>query len=434
MRYFNQILFEMRHQKMMMWVSIGGTALSIFLVMAFYMSNHVTTAPVAPELDRARIVSGQNIEMESLDGEGYSASSALDYETARKLYAGLEGVEKEVFMSNWPEDIMVGENITDAEPMAGKYTDENYWKLYQFSFIDGKPYDRAACESGDKTAVISRSVARRLFGTDHATGHDIRIDGSTYKVIGVTEDVHPLLESAYADIWLPLGPDQREPDPLYPLMGNIQVKMLLEEGMDPEALRKQVRQRYASLNASIKEDNMKVIYHEQPYTDKVVATHKYGSNTTPDPNPGFKENLIIYGLLLILPAINLSSMTRGRLRSRESEIGVRRAFGASRSAIVHQLLGENFIITLIGGVIGFVGSFIFMMFMSRLFLDLSIDFNSVMIDQEGPRLRFDMLFSWNGFLLALGFCFVLNLLSAFAPAWKASRMTPAAAIARNRNN
>ena len=59
MRYFNQIIFEMRHQKMMMWISIGGTALSIFLVMAFYMSNHVTTAPVAPELDRARIVSGQ---------------------------------------------------------------------------------------------------------------------------------------------------------------------------------------------------------------------------------------------------------------------------------------------------------------------------------------------------------------------------------------
>lgn len=434
MRYFNQILFEMRHQKMMMWVSIGGTALSIFLVMAFYMSNHVVTAAVAPELDRARIVSGQNIEMESLNGEGGSLSSQIDYETATKLYSGLEGVEKEVFMSHWHESLMVGESITDAEPMSGRYTDENYWKLYQFSFIDGKPYDRAACESGDKTAVISRSVSRRLFGTDHAAGRDIHIDGTIYKVIGVTEDVHPLLASAYADIWLPLGPDQREPDQLYPMRGNIQVKMLLKEGSDPEALRKQVRHRYASLNATLKQENKKVIYHEQPYTDKVVSAQEYGSNTTPDPNPGRKENIIIYFLLLILPAINLSSMTRGRLRSRESEIGVRRAFGASRSSIIRQLLGENFLITLIGGAIGLICSILFMIFLSRLFLDFSIDSDSVMIDPEGPKLKFNMLFSWGGFLMALGFCFVLNLLSAFVPSWKASRVSPAAAIARNRNN
>ena len=55
MRYFNQIIFEMRHQKMMMWISIGGTALSIFLVMAFYMSNHVTTAPVEIHVIRTRL-------------------------------------------------------------------------------------------------------------------------------------------------------------------------------------------------------------------------------------------------------------------------------------------------------------------------------------------------------------------------------------------
>ena len=49
---------------------------------------------------------------------------------------------------------------------------------------------------------------------------------------------------------------------------------------------------------------------------------------------GFKaarrERVIIFIILLLVPAINLSSMTQSRLRQRVAEIGVRRAFGSTR--------------------------------------------------------------------------------------------------------
>lgn len=121
-------------------------------------------------------------------------------------------------------------------------------------------------------------------------------------------------------------------------------------------------------------------------------------------------------------------MTRSRLRHRVSEIGVRRAYGASRLSIVNQILGENFIITTAGGFIGLLLSFVFMLTLNNLFFPTDTMLDSV--PDANPTL--EMLFTWNVFLVALVFCFVLNLLSAFVPAWRASRVEPAVAIARSK--
>ena len=80
--------------------------------------------------------------------------------------------------------------------------------------------------------------------------------------------------------------------------------------------------------------------------------------------------MIFYCVLIILPAINLSSMTRSRLRHRVAEIGVRRAFGAKRISIVGQMFGENLIITFIGGAIGLILSVAFIVLVSHLFFSM----------------------------------------------------------------
>ena len=50
-----------------------------------------------------------------------------------------------------------------------------------------------------------------------------------------------------------------------------------------------------------------------------------------------RERVIIFIILLLVPAINLSSMTQSRLRQRVAEIGVRRAFGSTRIEMVGRL-------------------------------------------------------------------------------------------------
>ena len=110
-------------------------------------------------------------------------------------------------------------------------------------------------------------------------------------------------------------------------------------------------------------------------------------------------------------------MTQSRLRQRVSEIGVRRAFGCTRGEIAGQILAENFIVTLMAGVLGFL--------LSVLFAYLC---NDIIFAQEysrtlnPPTVDASILIHLSTFLWALLFCFVLNLLSAGIPAWRAARM------------
>ena len=66
-----------------------------------------------------------------------------------------------------------------------------------------------------------------------------------------------------------------------------------------------------------------------------------------------KPLLITLLVLLIIPAINISGMIGGQMDRRLAEIGVRRSFGATRGHLTRQVMFENLILTLFGGIIGF---------------------------------------------------------------------------------
>ena len=53
---------------------------------------------------------------------------------------------------------------------------------------------------------------------------------------------------------------------------------------------------------------------------------------------------------MLLPAINLVNLNVSRILERASEIGVRKAFGASSRTLVGQFVVENVVLTLVGGV------------------------------------------------------------------------------------
>jgi putative ABC transport system permease protein len=74
------------------------------------------------------------------------------------------------------------------------------------------------------------------------------------------------------------------------------------------------------------------------------------------PDPGltrFAQMGTGLGLLfMLLPALSLININISRIRERSSEIGVRKAFGATSGALVRQFLVENIFLTLLGGVLG----------------------------------------------------------------------------------
>ena len=61
-------------------------------------------------------------------------------------------------------------------------------------------------------------------------------------------------------------------------------------------------------------------------------------------------------LFALLPAVNLVNLNMSRIMERASEIGVRKAFGASSRTLVGQFIVENVVLSLVGGGLGFAAS------------------------------------------------------------------------------
>lgn len=424
MNYFRQILFEMRHYKVMMWVSVSGTALAIFLVMSFLMVDRLYTVEIPPESNRSRIMKGEGIHIRDKEGSMDMATNGLDAGAIRKLYSDLDGVEVVSYSGGGLNEVNVGLNGENNIKVSSIRVDENFWKVFDFRFIDGHPFDEADRKANAGKVVITASLARRLFKEENVSGREIELSLYPYTVVGVVQDGSPLLTNSYADIY-EIYNIENEHVSWNGLFGSNNVRLLLKEGTDPAYVKKQVEERYGRLESESGNDKMEIVYHGQPYTQEDINA---GIGYREDPATKKHRQLqwIIYTILILLPAINLSSMTRSRLRQRVSEIGVRRAFGAKRLDIVAQLFGENLIITFIGGLIGLILSFIFILMLSHLFFSFKLGGNS--IEMLNSRPDFFMVFRWSNFFLAVAGCLILNILSATVPAWKASRVQPAVAI------
>ena len=117
-------------------------------------------------------------------------------------------------------------------------------------------------------------------------------------------------------------------------------------------------------------------------------------------------------LFSLLPAVNLVNLNMSRIMERASEIGVRKAFGASSRTLVGQFVVENLVLTLIGGAAGFL--------LSALVLRA--------LNTSGliPYAHFTI--NVRVFLYGLGLAVFFGLLSGVYPAWRMSRLHPVQAL------
>ena len=199
-------------------------------------------------------------------------------------------------------------------------------------------------------------MAKHMFkGIEEAVGKEILIAEESYTVIGVVDNVSPVTKYAYSQIWTPIPYKEPDENDKYGT-GNFAVAMLAADKKDIAKIKAEVKNNMAKYNAALASEQLISDMEGGPFTNEEMMYRKAG---TSDVSGGKRNQYMLYLILLLIPAINLSTMTRSRLAARTGEIGVRRAFGATRSSIISSIITENMIITLAGGLIGLILSWIF---------------------------------------------------------------------------
>ena len=83
-------------------------------------------------------------------------------------------------------------------------TDANFWKVFDFKFLEGKGYSHQEVEEEALKAVISGNLAMKYFGrTNNVVGQEIEIDAKNYKIIGVVAKPAMAFNPVQSDFYTP---------------------------------------------------------------------------------------------------------------------------------------------------------------------------------------------------------------------------------------
>lgn len=396
----------LKENRLVSSISIVGTALSIAMIMIVVLVFQIQFASFYPENDRDRMMYVDNgTEVKSSQGwnRGNMSTEAL----------------KECFYSLTLPEAVAGYSLS-AKPLsipgkrmyknyAVKCTDPGFWKVFSFRFLAGKPFTQADFDSAIPVAVIAESVARKLYGDVDAVGKTVIIDQSSYTICGVVEDVSQAADTAFGSIWIPYTTDRvlLSNTTKENMSGAFSVCLLAKRRGDFEAIRRELDRQVERYNG-MKRD-CKINFMGNPITRLDVAIGSEGQIHVSLKDYLLKTgNLLLF--LLILPALNLLGVTQSAMQKRRAEMGVRKAFGATNGALIRQILWENGLTTMLGGVLGLL--------LSLLLLPLCKGF---LLKSADTALNSDMLFQPMAFGAALLFCLLLNLLSAGLPAVRMAR-------------
>lgn len=426
--YFKQAWASMRQQPVVSTVSVIGTALAIFLIMIVVMILEIEIVPFAPESNRDRwLVQRFGSIKHKQWGENDSSNGPLGYNAIKAVFYEMKTPEAVTAFEVNPE---IASLSVPGQPAFGTEklgVDHGFFDVMDFTFISGKPFTKADFESAIPMAVLSESTARRLFGSTDVTGREFSINHAPYRVSGVVKDVSNLAKLAYANVWIPFTTTNTAKYSWCSYMGGLSAVILAKDPSDFPAIREEYNRLFAKLGDEAKASGWEFIMRDRPYTQEVSANTPW-ANSSPDMDRVHRSHFIIYLILLLVPAVNLSSMTHSRLQRRREEIGVRRAFGAKRSTIVTDIFIENLVITILAGIIGLILSVVFALVWGGTLFAPS--YGSGALTSTGVGIG--MLFHWSTFGWAMLFCFILNLLSAGIPSWQASRINIVNAISGKR--
>lgn len=419
--YFKQAWTLMRQNRLFTGIYVVGTGLSIALVMTLFIIFYVKFGPVYPEYNRDRTLVLKPIKRYPKGKpESWTINGGVAYYVVDQMLLGLPHVEQVAgsVIDFWG-DYQV--SAADVKPfkVTPRFANGAFWKVFSFRFVDGQPFTQEDVEAKAQVAVIGESLAKRLFAaTEGVEGRHFAFNGRDYRVCGVVRDVSNATPETAGDLWLPLLNAQYISKELdrFGLLGNVYASLLVDDAENLETVRSEVQDVFRRYTLQDKDYEYDLMGQPDPYW---LSTFRQDVEKAPDTMELVKDFLYILLALLFIPALNLSGMISSRMDSRIAELGIRKAYGATRRRLLEQVLCENLLLTLLGGLAGLLFSYLIVLTASDWILTL---FDKNIYDTSlSTSLTPEMLFNPAVFGCALAVCVVLNVVSALVPALGAMR-------------
>ena len=416
MQTIRQAFTILKQNPLLSTISILGTAFAITMIMAIVITWQTKYADLEPEVNRSRCLYFSAMHVQGKENKDWNNFGKPSAAFMKECIQPLPEVEACTAFSTADVALVSltdGNNRLKVDAMS---TDPDFWKIFELQFLDGKSFTEAERGGDMQSVVISASVARKLFGTTEAAGRQMLLNREVVRIIGVVKDISVTAKDAYAQVWSMYHSNELNVTGWWSYNGNRTIAVLARTPDDFPAIKQGVEKRVKDVNAGLEQRQIDIM--EQP--DNIVAhVNHVWSNIGPNLPMLYLQYGIALFIILLVPSLNLCGLSNSRMQQRVSELGVRKAFGATDGTLVRQILNENLVLTLIGGVVGLIFSYL-AVYAMRTWLFT----NSDNIGTAGDfSLSMGALFSPAVFVLAFVFCLLINLLSAGLPAWLATRRT-----------
>ena len=308
-------------------LAIGATT-AIFTIV-----DHALLRPLPfAEPERLFSLSGRDST-----GERVWVVSAADWNDWRAQTRTLDDIAL-----HWPTELPIASGQR-AERVNGQRTSWNFFEVLRPQYVVGRGYTESDVMQDPSLAVVSEGYWRRMMGANPRLDAPVRVAGRPYTVVGVVPggQEYPVA----AEIWIPATRAA-----LAPASG------MLRNHVNWRAIARlasgaTLAQALADMNAIAR-----AVSASDP-----VALYGHGIGLEPlqeyvvgDSRAHFRLLLGGVTLVLLIACANLAGANLARGAARARELAIRTTLGASRLRIVRQLLVEQLMLALGGGVAGVV--------------------------------------------------------------------------------
>jgi predicted permease len=247
-----------------------------------------------------------------------------------------------------------------AEPrqLQAQMVSASYFDLLGVRSAAGRFFlpDEDTKPGGNNVAVLSYSLWTNKFGANpNLVGQIITLNATPYTIIGVAP---PGFKGTFTfnnteEVWIPVS--------MYPqvLAGffkdNFNTRRFLatttygrlKDGVSISAAEASLKTVASSLESAFPTDNAGRSVALTPLAEAAVGANNRGQLTLAG---GLMMGVV--GLVLLIACVNLANLLLAQAASREKEIGVRAAMGASRGRMIQQLLTESMVLAFISALAG----------------------------------------------------------------------------------